>query len=137
VSVYKLAGAATGGTEDGLAQLDVQFDGVITAISGAMRWTATTNADYAQAEVSFISTNTVGSNDTRGSLFQMKDQIRIGAEGTSKTSVNYSVGGLAIAVNAGERLWLHTVTSTGEPATVDVYIYVEDGQGVQVPNRRR
>jgi len=137
VSVYKLAGTATGGTENALAQLDIQFDGLITAIHGAMRATIAANTEFAQTEISFISTNTVGSNDTRGSLFMMKAQIALLTSGVANTGVNVSIGGLAVVVTAGERLWMHTVNTASKASVNDVYVYVEDGQGVPTAQRRR
>lgn len=137
MSVYKLAGTATGGTQDGLAQLDIQFDGIITGIFGSVRATIGANSEMAQSEVSFISTNTVAANDTRGSLFSLKVQVGLVTTGGQNTSQNAGIGGLAISVTAGERLWLHTVNTASKASVSDFYIYVEDGQALATANRRR
>ncbi len=137
MSVYKLAATGAGGTENGIAQLDVQFDGMITAIAGSVDIDASANGDNAVYECSFISVNTVGTNDTRGTLFSLRQKVIIGAAGETVSAANSAVGGLAIVVNAGERLWLHAVVTAAKVSKAEFYIYVEDGQGAPVPQRRR
>lgn len=138
MSVYKLAATGTGGVENGIAQLDVQFDGIITAIHGAMTANLTVTLDFANLEVSFISVNSFGTNDTRGSLFTMRQLMAItGAVWAVNNAMHSNVGGLAIAVNAGERLWLHYEATATRIITGDVYVFVEDGQGVPTAQRRR
>lgn len=137
MSVYKIAGSGTGGTENAVAQLDIQFDGVITAIFGSLRATLNADAEQVQWEVSFISTNTIGANDTRGSLFMMKGENSMTTSGQADHGQNAGIGGLSIVVNAGERLWLHASSSASTPSVIDVYVYVEDGQAVPTAQRRR
>jgi hypothetical protein len=137
VSVYKLAGTGAGGTENGLAQLDVQFDGIITAIFGSIDLDAAANGNEAVYEASFLSVNTIGTNDTRGSLFQIRSKAVITAAGTMQSAENVGIGGLAITVNAGERLWLHAVVTAAIVSEGAVFIYVEDGQAVPTAQRRR
>jgi len=137
MSVYKLAATGVGGVQDGIAQLDVQFDGIITAIH--MTVTARlADAEEANIEVSFISTNTIGSNDTRGSLFIMRQQANTSDTGWAlHEGRSAGIAGLAIVVNAGERLWMHMVVDDGKVAKADAFIYVEDGQAIPVSSRRR
>ena len=138
MSVYKLAATGSGGTENGIAQLDVQFDGIITAIHGTAAHNANADTEVGDLEVSFISVNTIGQNDTRGSLFAMRSRYSLlTAVGTELVQQTAAVGGLAIAVSAGERLWMHYVASATVVINADVYIYVEDGQGVPTAQRRR
>ena len=137
MSIYKLSGAGTGGAENGIAQLDVQFDGIITAVHGSITAALDANQEFAIAEASFISTSSINSNDTRGSIFTIRSQIGLVTSGMAKTAENASVGGLAIVVNAGERLWLHLNVSASTVATAEIYLYVEDGQGVPTSTRRR
>lgn len=134
MSVYKLAASSTGGSQDAIAQLDIQFDGIITAMHGSVANQGTTAGNSVEFEASFLSVNTINTNDTRGSLFTLG--MRISAAGAGNTA-NSGVGGLAIAVNAGERVWLHALGTASVSGTANIYIYVEDGQGVPVANRRR
>lgn len=137
MSVYKLAATGAGGTQNGIAQLDVQFDGIITAIAGTLDFDAAGNGHTAAYEVSFLSVNTIGTNDTRGSLYSLRSKMVNTAAGQMQTAVNGAVGGLAINLNAGERLWLHAVVTAAIVSVAEFYIYVEDGQGVSTAQRRR
>lgn len=137
MSIYKLSGTGTGGTEDALAQLDVQFDGIITAIAGHIRSTMTGAGQFATAEASFLSTNTVGTNDTRGSIFSVSTSLTGNTSGFTQGTENNNVGGLNIRVNAGERLWLHFSASASLASDGQIYLYVEDGQDVPTATRRR
>ena len=67
MSIYKLQGTISGGTENSLAQLDVQFDGTIVAISASIHAELDADNDVGEAEVSFLSTNTLSSNSSAAS----------------------------------------------------------------------
>lgn len=136
MSVYKLFGAGTGGTESGVAQIDIQFPGVITAIHGALSCVLDGAGEECAVEVSFLSVSTISTNDTRGSLFTMKNKIGTGTASVNSAK-NSGIGGLAISVGAGERVWMHYVATAGVVATAEIYLYVEDGEGAQTPQRRR
>lgn len=136
MSVYKLYAAGTGGTENAAAQLDIQFDGVITAIHGSVIGDLDTDLDKVKAEVSFISTNTLINNDTRGSLITVAEFAAIGAAGAAVTQANSSVSNLSIPVTAGERLWLHIVATASVDSEVTFYLYVEDGANSELRRRR-
>lgn len=136
MSVYKLYAAGTGGTEDGAAQLDVQFDGEINAIFGQMSADLDADQEFCAAELSFISTNSLTNNDTRGSLFTLRGQCSVGAAGMVINDTNSGVGGLAIPVTAGERIWLHLSATAGVTSSTTIYIYVADGAAVDQRRRR-
>ena len=137
MSVYKLAGTGAGGTENGLAQVDVQFDGIITAIFGSIDMDVAANGNEAVYELSFLSVNTIGTNDTRGALFQLRSKAVVLANGTLQSAENAGIGGLAIKINAGERLWMHVVATAAIVTEGAIYVYVEDGQSVPTAQRRR
>jgi len=133
LSVYKLFGSGTGGAENSIASLDIQFDGLIRAIHGALIADLDADGEYCWSEASFLSSNTVSVNDSRGSL------IILGVQ-TSNTvnviSANSGIGGLAIAVSSGERVHLHANATAGVTSTAQIYIYVEDGAAVNLRRRR-
>ena len=137
MSVYKLAATGTGGVEDGAAQLDIQFDGVITAIFGTLRATLDADAEFALAELSFISSQTMGNNDTRGSLMLLQLQQHVTTSGSNSNCVNEGVSGVEIPVNAGERLWMHLQVTASTASNADFYVYVNDGQPRQTTRARR
>ncbi len=136
MSIYKLFGGGTGGTENSVANLDVQFEGSIVAIFGSMHADLDADAETCAAEVSFLSSNTVTTNDSRGSLFQM--QVRTNETGTGKGdgSANAGISGLNIAVAAGERIHLHLVSTSGVVSVNHFYIYVDDQASPALRRRR-
>lgn len=138
MSVYKLKGSATGDTENSVASLDVQFDGVITGALLCGFADIDADAEFAACEASFLSTNTLSSNDARGSI--IAGYIRGSAGGTPATlldtSVNTSIGGVTIPVTAGERIHMHCSGSTGVTGTYQVYLYVDDKANSDLRRRR-
>ena len=133
MSVYKLFGAGTGGTQNAISQLDVQFDGVIVGMAMTMLADLDTDLDKVKAEMSFISTNSLSSTDTRGSLLT----VAIFASVTfGVTQSNLALGGLLIPVTAGERIWLHIEGSTSVDSDVTGYLYVNDGSAPEQRRRR-
>lgn len=136
MSVYKLYAVGTGGTENSLAALDIQFDGVITSIFMTMIHDGDANDEFANAEVSFLSTNTMASNDARGSLMIIGTQMGLTTSGVATNNVNASTGPVEIAVVAGERVHLHISASAGLGAQCQCYLYVVDGQAPALRRRR-
>lgn len=134
MSVYKLAAVGAGGVQNGIAQVDVTVDGLITAIHANIINLGTVTGNEVQMEASFLSVNTIGVNDTRGSLFNIGHRLIAGG---SNQSAHSGVGGLAIVVTAGERMFLHIVATAAVASSVDIYIYVEDGAGLATATRRR
>lgn len=113
IQAIKMIGVAAG---DAAAAIDVREDSDIVAIAGTMTaLDLDTEADFCRAELSFLSTNQMSTNDARGSLLQLELQ------GTVETLVGVMVPQTAIAVdlgdgipvNAGERVYIHISTSTG------------------------
>jgi hypothetical protein len=111
--VYKLFVTIAAST--GIASLDIREDDTIVAIS-------LNTSSAGSAEVSFLSTPQASTNDTTGSL--------IGTPGGVDTSVN----GIEIPVQAGERLYLHAGTGTGD---VSAFIYTKGGAPTRQSVRRR
>ena len=136
MAVYKLRALGTGGTEDSAASLDIQFEGFITAIWGAMDADLDTADDTARFEVSFLSSNTHAVNDARGSLFQMRLREAQTAAGANMAAVNGGIGGIRVPVLQGERIHMHVEATAGVSSTCQCYLYVED-QSVPAILRRR
>ena len=135
MSVYKLYSAGSGGTQDNLASIDIQFDGVITAIVGTAYGDFDAADENLRVEVSFLSTNTVISNDSRGSLFTMQSALGIVTSG-SHPGMQNSVSGINVDVTAGERVHLHIVSTSGVVSQATVYLYVTDGSPAALRRRR-
>lgn len=136
MSVYKLYGAGTGGTQNSLASLDIQFDGTVTAIHGSLAADMDADSESVTAEASFLSVNTSGVNDARGSLITLAAQMSLTTSGVAVTAINSGVSNLSIPVSAGERVHLHLTGAAGVTSLVSVYLYVDDGAPAQLRRRR-
>lgn len=124
MDLYKLYAQVTVDT-DAAASLDIQVDGFITAVGAEVNAVgADALNDGGQVEVSFASTNGFASNDTKSSFMHVICQQGFLTTGGSAVRAYNALSGLAIAVAAGERIYMHieltgTVTINGI-----VYIYV-------------
>lgn len=133
MSIYKLFGNGTGGPQDSVSSLDVQFDGVITSIFGTMFADLDTDLDQIIAEASFLSSNTTSVNDSRGSLLILMAAASVTF---GVVAVNQGVGPTEIPVSAGERIHLHINAATGVTSTVQFFMYVVDGAKPELRRRR-
>jgi len=137
VSVYKLHGVASADT-DGLAQLDVQFDGRIVAwMIMATALSADAIADGFEIEISFLSGSMFTNNDARGVIAMAAWQQQFLTTGGGPSSVNSHLSGLQIPVSAGERVYLH-LNAAGSPGNVAIscLLYVEDDSDPLLRRRR-
>lgn len=107
------------------ASLIIQRRGVITAIKWAAQLDNSGDNTGLNAELSFTPTGQVTTNDTIGPIDQVKGIQNVGAAGVSWTAVNTVTNGLAIPVNAGDRLYLNTGACS---ATADItcFVYVAE-----------
>jgi len=137
MSVYKLFGSA-GSDTDGLAQLDVQFDGHIVA------WYITATAaaadglgDGFEIEVSFLSGSMFVNNDARGIIAMASAIQNFLTTGGAGLYVNTGMSGLSIPVNAGERIFMHYNGISAPGATLcHAILYVEDSSDPLLRRRR-
>ena len=137
--IYKLNGPqSSGAVTDGIATLDIQEDGFITAVMLNIHADGMDAFnDRLQGEVSFMSSNTFDVNDTRGSIcmHSLSQQLLTSGGGIGASSI--AVSGLQIPVDAGERVHLHGKSEGGSQAHITCYLYVEDSQdSKQRPKRR-
>jgi len=136
VAIYKLHGDGTGGTEN-LANLDIQFEGIIVALALHISAVFDANAEKVRAEISFLSSDTIDTNDARGSLCMVNaGPVFISTNGGVVCHANHSVTGLEIAISAGERVHLHVRATAGVVSDVDGYIYVTDRSDPRLRRRR-
>lgn len=134
MSVYKLFNNFTA-SADAAAQLDVQFDGIITAVDWSVAGDLDADGENYGIEVSFLSTNTLGNNDSRGSLSEIRSQAS-GTPGFIRDGVNKGVSGLRVPVSAGERMFMHGALSGTANVNATCYIHVDDGADPRLRRRR-
>ena len=135
MSVYKLFNSFAA-SADGAASLDVQFDGVITAVDWSVRANLDADDEFYVCEVSFLSTSTFSANDARGSISMIAEQAGLLTSGAMVTNGNKAVAGMRIPVNAGERIYLHGQLSVTGAVTAQVYLHVEDTSDPRLRRRR-
>lgn len=136
MSTYQIYGSNTG-SADGVASIDIQFDGHIAAWNAWYDSTLTTTADdFAGMEVSFLSVNTATANDARGVIFSLANRLTLVTSGATLASGNGSLGGLSIPVSRGERVYLHLFATAGNVVQGMAQLYVEDQVSPSIRRRR-
>lgn len=134
MSVYTLRNNFTA-SADGGASLDVQFDGVITCLDWHVLADLDADGEIAAVEVSFLSSNTLGVNDARGSLSAIRMRAA-GTPGFAVAAVNKAVSGIRVPVSAGERIYLHALLTGTADVTAGVHIHVDDAADPRLRRRR-
>lgn len=139
--IVRVAANASGGAQNDLASVDMIQDGKIMAVAAHLTPKNPGSSDESlRAELSFLSTNQIQSNDARGSICKIEEEI-VFATGVGRQSFGRSLffefpGG--IPVNAGERIHLHSSGSTGADAEITFDMYVDFvGSGSRGASRRR
>jgi len=135
MSIYKLSGDFSA-TADSAFSLDVQFDGVITAIDWDANGDFDADLEAAEFEVSFLSSNTFAKNDARGSVSSISIRPNFTTSGMANSAVQKTVSGVRIAVSAGERIHLHGKLTGTNDCTATCYLHVEDSADPRLRRRR-
>lgn len=135
MSVYKLNGNIAGGTQNAMQQIDIQFDGTITGCNMLLEVDLDADQEFAHGEVSFLSTNTIYSNDARGIIAEMGVQANLTTSGMA-AGYNHYVGPLSIPVSAGERIFVHAISTSGVSGTFNATLYIDDRADVNLRRRR-
>lgn len=139
MDLYKLYGSVSTDT-DAVAQLDIQVDGHIVAMSLEV-WCSAADGlnDGAEAEVSFASTSGFTSNDTKSSLIHAAALQGFLTSGGGPVRGYSNIQGVAIEVAAGERIYLHLNLTGTVTAFAVGYLYVMaiEGGSARASARRR
>lgn len=154
-TIIKVSGTiSASATSNDIASIDIPEDGNIVCVGGAIVGiyaptigAANTNQNLQlMAELSFLSTNQISTNDARGSIAGVAvssagyfaEAVETGGSGF-KLSEQDSIcleGG--IIVNAGERIHLHGYSSTvGLTATATFLLYITTAGGGRRAIKRR
>lgn len=126
LEIMQMWGLVAGGSQNGLAALDIPANGVLWGIDWAMSALFNADAEELYAEVSFVATAQATSNDVRGIISAIRQQIHLLTSGVSAMGVNKYVAlptGLNVA--GGERLFLNVFSTTGLAGDVNVYVQYE------------
>lgn len=136
--VYKLF-VETNTSADSAAQLDIQNDGFIEGVLMDVSCAAMDAlSDSCSAEVSFMSTNTFGTNDVRGSIMILRTiQNFLTSGGGAQGKSQFVALQKGIPVFAGERIHLHVTMSAGLTINVQVFLYTRSLATRRTDRRRR
>jgi hypothetical protein len=134
-TLHKLYGTAASAVTDGAASLDIRGAGKIGCIVADIDLDCTTDNGYGRWEISFASSSAHTTNDTLASL--------AGGQVTNNftTSGQASLGRTVvipcdIAVQGGERVYLHLTGSSGT-IYVRAWLFVQYKVGGQFPAATR
>ena len=123
-----------------VSSIDIPEDGEILGIMGHISANGMNLADdKVYAELSFLSTHQIESNDARGSILEVMVQFGMLSSGAGPASQMITLSfipGSGIPVNAGERIHLHTFASNGPVPKGTFMIYLSSG-GARRSSRRR
>lgn len=139
LTLLQLVGAGTSGTtQSDAANIDIPEDGEITAVDMNV-WSGSTisSATILRAQLSFISSHQIGTNDARGVISEVMMSAVFNTSGAAKgdttKQVTFSPG---LKVSAGERLHVHT-NNTGGTATPNFQIMIHLNTDRPVARRAR
>lgn len=137
ITVIGMVGLITGGQQDSLAQIDIPQDGVLRGID----WDGACALDAAEVcgiELSFIGTNTLAVNDSRGRISSVTVQAgQSSAVGLVSATMQKWVGPFELMLFGGERLFLHAVSTTGVLGTGRCNLFFDGGSQVARRSSRR
>ena len=123
-----------------VASIDIPEDGEILSILGFVSGKGMdADGDQAYAELSFLSTHQIESNDARGSILEVATRMSLGAAGVAKSNESVVISftpGSGIPLNAGERIHLHTFGSTGVTPKATFMLYLSTGGARRARKRR-
>jgi len=136
--VIGMYGVIAGGTENALASIDIPQDGFIIGIDWDLSVNLDADNENSTAELSFIATNQLSTNDVRGRLSSVSTRIYVGdATGPAISTVQKWLGSFDLAVSGGERLYLHVNSTAGVNGDVRCNLFVDLGTTVRRSARRR
>ena len=125
---------------DSVVSVDIPEDGDIVGVHGSLAASGMdADADGAQVELSFLSTNQLSTNDARGSIMALdvRNTAATVAAITMDSLSTYIWLADGIPVNAGERIHLHRIVSTGVTARARFDIYFRTKKVTRRTRRRR
>ena len=137
VEIIGMYALTQGGTQDALAQIDIPQDGFILGIDWDANAQLNASDETLAAELSFIATNQLTTNDVRGRISSISVFNELLTSGQHAVSIQKYVDVKEISVSGGERLYIHTVVTAGVAATVRCNLHFEMTGGSTRRSARR
>ena len=137
MKIIGMTSLVSGGSEDAIAQIDIPVDGFLVGIDWDARIDLDADGETFEAELSFIATNQTTQNDIRGRISSISAMMFLLTSGSNMSSIQKWLGNLEIAVSAGERLYLHAVSTAGVSGRIHCNLHLDLGQSTRRAARRR
>jgi len=138
IDVIGMLALGTGGVQNGIAMVDIPQDGVIIGFDWDMNAILDATLETIQAELSFIATNQLNTNDVRGRLTSISAACTVlTAVGGHVVAVQKWLGSFDLAVAGGERLFMHLNATAGVVSIVRCNIYFDASGTMRRSARRR
>lgn len=135
-TIIQMVWIGTGGEQNDKASIDIPSNARITGLSFHMEAGLNAADEFSNAELSFISTNQINTNDARGIIASGRCRMGLlGASGGGITQVNFFTP-MDIEVSGGERLHGHLKATAGVTTLVTVLLHLADLTGVRRAARR-
>ena len=137
VEVIGMYALTQGGTQNALAQIDIPQDGFILGLDWDVNAQFDASDETLAAELSFIATNQLMTNDVRGRISSVSVFNEFVTSGQNTVSVQKYVDVKEIIVSGGERLYLHAVVTAGVAGTIRCNLHFEMTGGSTRRSARR
>jgi len=136
LEIIGMFGSASGST-DALAQIDVPQDGVLRGIDWDVSAHMDADAESIDVELSFIATNQLAVNDTRGRISSVGSILTVTTSGSPISTMQKFISGMELMLHGGERLYTHVVATSGLTAAVRCNLHFDGGATVVRRSARR
>lgn len=138
LEIIGMYGAIVGGTQNALAQIDIPQDGVVRGVDWDVFANTDADDESITCEFSFIATNQITSNDTRGRISSISAQLAVlSATSGHVIALQKWVGPFELVVSGGERLYIHVSSVVGVTGAVRLNIHFDGGATVPRRSARR
>ena len=138
LEIIGMHGGITGGTEDAISSIFIPQDGLIRAVDWDARTVPDADNEITDIELSFLATNQVAVNDTRGRISSISvGLVVLTAVGINSVVIQKFVGPFELQVSGGERIYIHSVSTAGVAGLVRCNIHFDGGATVTRRSARR
>lgn len=120
----QMYGTGSGGVENAVASIDVPEDGRLVGCQWAMYGDLDADQEFLEAELSFMATNQLSTNDARGAISSVKCRANLTTSGAAVNGVN-THHPMNLPVAAGERLYLHISATAGVNSVAHAMLHFE------------
>ena len=136
IEIIGMFAAGTGGTEESAAVIDIRQDGSLVGLDWDCYATLDATDESLAAELSFIATTQITTNDVRGRISSVSIINELLTSGQNSVSIQKFVPLLELQVFGGERLHIHLVATAGVTSSVRINLHFQMGPLTRRAGRR-